>query len=315
MIKKLTRRALHGVWAALIIPWDDHDELDEQRFVREVAAYADTDVDGVYTGGTTGEFYAMDDETFRRVTRIACHQAHAAQLPVQIGCTALSTRTAAQRIRIAKEFHADAVQIALPFWLKLADVEVRTFLQDLVNVAEGTPIILYLTDRSKRRLEPQLLGELAAAHPTLLGTKDTTCTVTELRQMLALTPDLAIFGGDNDLLTKIPAGGAGGYCSVTGLHAPSVVEYYRRCAGGRLAEAQVLHEQIARMMDLFVRWETEDGLMDSAGDRILRVAGGVDVGLKCQGPYRSGSQRHVRELLELCRSEAPDFVPQAKNVA
>ena len=86
-------------------------------FVREIRSYAGSGLSGVYTGGTTGEFYAQDDALFERVTEIACREAHAIGLPVQIGVSALSTRTVCRRIRTAKKFKADGVQVALPFWL------------------------------------------------------------------------------------------------------------------------------------------------------------------------------------------------------
>jgi len=55
MIQHLTRKTLHGVWCALITPWTDKDELDQKRYIKEVRSYGSTGVDGIYTGGTTGE--------------------------------------------------------------------------------------------------------------------------------------------------------------------------------------------------------------------------------------------------------------------
>src|SRR5687767_844041 len=69
MKHKLTRQNLHGVWPALIVPWTDDDRLDEKRFAKEVRSYSDTGVHGVYTGGTTGEYYAQDDATYERITK------------------------------------------------------------------------------------------------------------------------------------------------------------------------------------------------------------------------------------------------------
>jgi dihydrodipicolinate synthase/N-acetylneuraminate lyase len=309
MLKRLDRRNLRGVWCALIVPWDGADELDEARFEREIRAYAGTGVSGVYTGGTTGEFHAQDDATFDHITKIACREAHAIGVPVQIGCTALSTRTARRRVATAVAAGADAIQIALPFWLALRDDEVTGFVRDVAAAAGDVPIVLYLTSRSKRKLEPALLGELARNVPSFIGTKDTGCDVAGLREMLAAAPDLAIFGGDNDFIEKVPAGGAGGYCSVAGLNARRVVEYYDHCAAGQFDAARALHREMDALMALYGRWAKEDGLMDSAIDRVQRVAGGVDVGLRCQPPYRSGGERHVRELLELCRTSAPSFAP------
>ena len=60
-IKPLTRKTLRGVWSALILPWTNRDTLDAERFAKEIRAYAGTGVSGLYTGGTTGEFYAQDE--------------------------------------------------------------------------------------------------------------------------------------------------------------------------------------------------------------------------------------------------------------
>lgn len=309
-IPPLTRKNLHGVWCALILPWNDRDQVDLRRLAQEVRGYAGTGVHGVYTGGTTGEFYAQDDATYEKITHTVVEQAHAVGLPVQIGATALSTATTIGRIRVAKQAGADAVQLALPFWLELKDDEVERYVAETLAAAGRTPIVLYLTSRSKRTIGPALLGRLAARHPTLLGTKDTGATVDEVRAMLAAAPDLAIFGGEN-FPARIPAGGRGGYCSITGFNAPKVVELYTLCAAGRLAEAKPLADAFHRYLHeaLIGPLVHESGLWDSAIDRIQRVAGGGVVGLRCQSPYRSGTEQHVRRLIAWVKKNAPELLP------
>ncbi len=306
----LTRKTLRGVWCALIVPWTDRDELDSRRLVKEVRAYGGTGVHGVYTGGTTGEFYAQDDTTYEKITHTVCDEAHALGLPVQIGASALSTRTARRRIRVALRAGADAIQIALPFWLELKDDEVQRFVREIVAEAGKTPVVLYLTGRSKRKIAPEFFGELAAEFPTFIGTKDTGLDVPALKAVLKAAPGLAVFGGE-DFLEKIPAGGRGGYCSITGLNAGQVVELYTLCAAGRLAEAKPLALALNRytyeaLVNPLVK---EAGLWDSAIDRIQRVAGGGVVGLRCQSPYRSGTEQHVKRLIAWCRKHTPELLP------
>jgi len=309
-IQPLTRTTLRGVWAALIVPWNDRDQVDLRRLAREVRGYAGTGVHGVYTGGTTGEFYAQDDAAFEKITRTVVETAHAIGLPVQIGATGLSTRTTIERIRVAKRAGADGVQLALPFWLELKDDEVERYVAEVAAAAGRTPIILYLTSRSKRKIAPALLGKLAQRHPTLVGTKDTGATVAEVKAMLAEAADLAIFGGE-DFFERLPAGGRGGYCSITGFNAPKVVELYTLCAAGRLTEAKPLADAMHRYLHegLVKPLVHEAGLWDSAIDRIQRVAGGGVVGLRCQSPYRSGSEKHVRQLLAWVKNNTPELLP------
>jgi dihydrodipicolinate synthase/N-acetylneuraminate lyase len=308
-IKPLSRKTLHGVWCALILPWNDRDELDARRFAQEVRSYGGTGVHGVYTGGTTGEFYAQDDDTFERVARIACEQAHEAGLPVQIGASALSTRTARRRIRVALKAGADAIQMALPFWLELKDDEAMRFVREIAAEAGKTPIVLYLTGRSKRKLGPEMLGEIAREVPTFIGTKDTGLDVAGLKAVLKAAPDIAVFGGE-DFYAKLPAGGRGGYCSITGFNAPKVAELYRLCAAGRLAEAKPLADALHRYLhEALIPMVQKEGLWDSAVDRVQRVAGGGVVGIRCQSPYRSATEQHVENLIAWVRAHTPELLP------
>lgn len=291
------------------MPWTRHNEVDIRRFIKEIQAYSGTGVHGIYTGGTTGEFYAQTDQTFARITQIACEQAQEIGLPIQIGVSALSTHAARQRVRVAIKAEADAVQIALPFWLELKDDEVKRFVHEIAGEAGRTPIILYLTSRSKRKIAPALLGEIAAAQPTFIGTKDTGCDLKTLQAMLKEAPDIAIFGGE-DFYQRIPAGGRGGYCSITGFNAAKVVELYELCAANRLAEARPLATALERFLhEALVPLVKKEGFWDSAVDRIQRVAGGIDVGLRCQSPYRSGNAAHVEQLIAWCRRNTPELLP------
>ena len=309
---RLSRQNLDGVWAALIVPWTE-DRLDEARFAAECRSYGETGVAGIYTGGTTGEFYAQDDDTFARITRIACESGHAVSLPVQIGCTALSTRTARLRIRVALQSGADAIQIAYPFWLELKFDEVLSFFRGIAEEAGATPLVLYHTSRCKRKLQPDEVGKLAREVPTFIGMKDTGCDVPTLKAMLAEVPELAIFGGE-DFFERVPAGGRGGYCSISGLNARFIARYYELCRAGNLDGAKPYAEAVRRVLDeVLLPMVRDEGLWDSAVDRVMRVAGGGDVGLACQGPYRSATPAHVERLRDWCLSNAPELLGDSRQ--
>lgn len=304
----LTRKSLHGVWHALIVPWTDRDEVDSARFAKECRAFAGTGIHGMYTGGTTGEFYAQDDESFKTITKIACDEGHAAGLPVQVGCSTLSTRTARQRIRFAVEAGADGIQIAYPFWLELQPDEALGFFKDVACEAGPIPIIIYHTSRCKRKLSPEEIGVIAHEVPSFIGMKDTGCDIPTLKAMLKLAPDLSVFGGE-DFYDRMPNGGRGGYCSITGLNARFIVEYYNLCAAGNFEQAKGHHLIVKRLLDkALLPLNRNDGLWDSAIDRVQRVAGGGDIGIRCQAPYRSATPAHVEQVKQWCRANAPQLL-------
>jgi dihydrodipicolinate synthase/N-acetylneuraminate lyase len=306
-LAKLTRQNLRGIWYALIVPWTQQGQLDEQRFVSHIRSFANTGVHGVYTGGTTGEFYAQDDELFERITSSACETAHACGLPIQIGVTALATRWTIQRVAVAARCGADAVQVALPFWLELRDDEAMRFLREVAAAHPQMPLVLYHTSRAKRKLSPGQIGQLAREIPSFVGMKDTGCTVEQLKAMLEAAPELSIFGGEGDLAEKMRAGGTGSYSAVAGMTPWRVAELYEHLAAGRFDAAAPIQRDIKRMLDqVLIPICVNDGLEDSAIDRVQRVAGGwEDVDLQCQSPYRSGTQQHVQRVVQWCRDNAP----------
>lgn len=306
----LTEKTLPGVWPALLVPWTESDDLDEARFRREVRAYAGTGVAGVYTGGTSGEFYAQDDRVFEQVTTIACEEAHFSGLLVQIGCTALSTRTVCRRIRTALAAGADGIQIAVPFWLELQDDEVLSFISSAAEAADDVPLILYNTSRARRTIAPPLFAEASRRCPTLLGVKDTGATLEMVQAVARLQPGFAVLGSELDLLEKTQAGGRGTCSSVAMLNARYVAEFYAACVNGPLDDAQRRQATIQRYFaEILLPMVNDEGLKDSAVDRVQRMAGGVDVGLKCQRPYRSATLAHVERLRRWCACFAPDLLP------
>ena len=105
-------------------------------------------------------------------------------------------------------------------------------------------------------------------------------------------------------------GGRGGYCSITGFNAAKVVELYTLCAAGRLKEARPLATAIHRFLyEALIPLVQKEGLLDSAVDRIQRVAGGGVVGVRCQSPYRSGTEKHVKQVIAWCRKNTPELLP------
>jgi dihydrodipicolinate synthase/N-acetylneuraminate lyase len=303
---KLNRETLKGVWPALLTPWSDDDQLDETRLASEIEFFARSGVHGTYTGGTAGEFYAQDDATFEQLTKTACREAHRVGLLIQIGCTALNTRTVQNRIRTAIECGADGIQFALPFWLALSDREVEGFFGEIAEVAGTTPLILYQTMRAKRRVDPPLIGKLSREFPTFIGVKDTGSSYEMLESTLTDAPRLSVFGTDIDLLERMRHGGRGSYSSVAGLNASLMLAIYHHCAAGRFELAEPLQDAVRRVMNEVLHpIGQEEGLMDSALDRLQRMAGGGNVGLRCRLPYRSASESHLKRLLHWCAKEVP----------
>jgi dihydrodipicolinate synthase/N-acetylneuraminate lyase len=101
------------MWAGLPVAWTE-DRFDEARYRRNVQRCCVAGVHGVYTHGTTGEFYAQTFEEWHAVATATVETCHAHGTPVQIGVTDLSTRQVARKAEAAARLGADFVQTAFP---------------------------------------------------------------------------------------------------------------------------------------------------------------------------------------------------------
>ena len=83
----LTRETFVGPWAGLPVAWDEDDRFDEQTYRQDVKRCCQAGVPGVYSGGTTGEFYAMEFDDFKAVARATVEECKAEGTAVMIGCS------------------------------------------------------------------------------------------------------------------------------------------------------------------------------------------------------------------------------------
>src|SRR5690606_36771242 len=111
----LTREQASGPWAGLPVAWREDWSFDEETYRIDVGRVCDAGVPGVYTCGTTGEFYAMEWDEFQAITRATVEECQERSTPVMIGVTSTHTLGAQRRAAYAAEAGADAIQLALPF--------------------------------------------------------------------------------------------------------------------------------------------------------------------------------------------------------
>src|SRR5690606_25351663 len=121
------------------------NRFDEATYRGDVTRCCEIGVPGVYTGGTTGEFYAMEFDEFKQVARATVEQARAAGKPAMIGVSSTYTLGAARRAAYAAEIGAQAVQVALPFWMEVLDAQVLGFFREVSAAAGHLPLSIYET--------------------------------------------------------------------------------------------------------------------------------------------------------------------------
>lgn len=303
--------AFTGSWAGLPVPWTPNDQFDENRYRKDIEACARVGIPGIYTCGTTGEFYALDWEEFQVITQTTVQECREQGIRSMIGVTAPDTRSAVKKAAFAAKSGADAIQVAFPFWLELQDSEILPFLQAVSKAADGIPLSLYESSRAKKILTLAQHLEVKSALPNYLMVKGTVGDAEFLRPegcRRMTDAGIAIFADEGTYWPSLMEHGIQGCCSSFVYYAPQVVMPMNEALANQdLAKLKEGAEKLDKLLQYLIHSVIQRGLYDSAIDRLGGHAIGIlQCGLKCRPPYQSATEEDAEDLRNWWNSEFPE---------
>jgi dihydrodipicolinate synthase/N-acetylneuraminate lyase len=308
----LTRETFTGPWAGLPVAWTDDDRFDETTYRADVARCCKADVPGVYTAGTTGEFYAMEFNEWQAVTRATVEECHAQGKPAMIGCTSTYNLGATRRAAYAAKCGADAIQVALPFWMEIGDAQVVPFYREIAEASGGLPLSIYETMRAKKAMTLDQHRAIKDAVPSYLMVKaneDTVgCSPDGCR---ALSEFVNVFVGEHEF-GSLGRFGARGSCSSVIYWNPRVILSLWRQVERR--DWAGVDATCARLMELFTFLFSPNGFgargfTDTAFDRLGGITSGfLQCGLRSRGPYPHATNDDVETLRDWYREHFADML-------
>ena len=309
-MSRLTRENFTGPWAGLPVAWTDDDQLDLDAYRQDVESCCRAGVPGVYTGGTTGEFYAMDWDEFCQVSRVTVETCREHDIPTMIGCSSTYTRGAVERAAFAAKIGADAVQLALPFWMELPTEQVLAFFREVGQASGDLAISVYETMRTKRALtleEHQAIKQDLPRYLMLKANAGTLgCTADGCR---ALSELVNVFVGES-LWSSLGPHGALGCCSSMIYWNPEVtLGFWKEVAAGNWDEVERIHQKVGPLFEFLDTEYSVRGFTDTAYDRMGGLASGFLVtSLRNRGPYLSPTEADVALLRDWYQQHLPEMI-------
>jgi 4-hydroxy-tetrahydrodipicolinate synthase len=293
---------LHGVWAAIPLPWQEDDSLDGGLLREIVLRYKAAGVDGVYTTGTDGELSALDFDDFARMVDVFAAAVAEADMPAQVGCTWLHTKGVLQRIAYAVDHGIRCVQLAPPFWTPLSDLELVRFFATLSEQFPDIGVVHYNIPTA-RFLHGRDYAKILPEAPTLIGSKHTGGSPGELMGCLAHAPSMHHFVIDGQAMPGAMLGAKGIYSFTVNLNPGWVVDFWAACARGDATEAA---RRKALEAAFFDAWEETLGdVTSSQAQAKIATRCGIapEISLRVRAPYFAGSEAHVNALQNLLDGE------------
>jgi 4-hydroxy-tetrahydrodipicolinate synthase len=195
--------ALGTLLTAVITPFDETGDVDEDAYVRVLRHVCEHGSDGVVVAGSTGEASTLTDEEHLRLVELTVEEVPAGKTVIA-GTGSNDTRHAAEMTARATALGVDGILSVTPYYNR---PDPRGLVAHYEEVARATdkPVLLYnIPSRTGLDIPNELLARLAQIEH-VEGVKQAN------DDALALIDGLDVYAGNDDTFARVlDLGGAGG---------------------------------------------------------------------------------------------------------
>ena len=230
-----------GCGTALLTPFKGA-EVDYEAFAATVDWQVTTGVDFLVPLGTTAETPTLTESEKLQLLEVTLQ--HADGHPVLAGVGSNSLNGTLANMRLLQD--ADAFLVVVPFYNKPPQ---RGMFQYFKAVAQATdkPIVLYnVPGRTSSNIEPDTVLALAREVPNIIGIKEASGNVAQIKAILDARPEgFSVFSGNDDQTCELMQMGADGVISVASNVFPSaMVDFVHALQDGKFQEAEKMHQRL-----------------------------------------------------------------------
>lgn len=191
---------IEGVLTAIVTPFDHSGAVNLPALKVQVNRQLEAG-NAIFCGGTNGEFFVLNEQEKCAVTE-TCVDEVAGRRAVVAHIGEISTR---ETIRLGKQIEQmgiDAVSVITPYFVPLNQAELIHHYHAVAD-ALSIPMFLYnIPARTGNTIEPQTARTLAA-HPNIIGIKDSAGSYASLKGFLDAVqdiPDFNVLNGPDSLI-------------------------------------------------------------------------------------------------------------------
>ena len=247
---------IKGIIPPVITPMNLEDEsVNIPELCNQVERQIAGGVHGIFPFGTNGEGYILSLKEKEEILEAVVDQVKG-RIPVYAGTGCISTRDTVYMSRRAEELGADALSIITP---SFAVASQRELYDHYCEVAKhvNIPIVLYnIPARTGNKLLPETVAKLAKDVDVIMGAKDSSGDLENLKAYIELTRDVdkdfaVLAGNDGNILPCLKAGGAGGVAGRANLWPKTIASIYDCFLAGDLKKAQAAQDAVAILQRVF----------------------------------------------------------------
>jgi len=295
----------YGIIPPIITPFHEDGSVNYESLAQMSKFLLDGGVHGLFPFGTTGEFYAVNDEEFVKALEIVRDAAKGRKdrygSPVQLlaGCSHITTRGVIRLAKLVERVGGyDAISVLTPMFVSQTQDELYAYYR---TIAENTalPVIMYNNKpKTNVTIAPATVARLAKDCPNIIGVKDSTGDMTNCEEYLRLTAPYrdrfnVMMGRDTMITAGLVYGCSGAVASCANVAPRLVADIYDKFRDGDLAGSLEAQYRLAPL-----RIATGMGTFPEVIKEGLNLQG-IQVG-KCLEPIgelRPNEKEKLRQVL------------------
>jgi len=236
-------KEIRGVITAMVTPFDEGGNVDEQAGARLASYLLEHGSHGLVISGTTGEVPTVTDPEAADLLKAVGREVGDDVLLI-CGTGTNDTRHSRELTKMAADAGADAALVVTPYYNKPNPAGILAHFEAVAEAVPGLPIVAYnIPSRVVVNIPPELLAELAKID-NVVAVKQ--ANNDELRPVDGLK---LLAGNDDIFLRTLELGGDGGILVASHLVGPRMREMWDAAQAGDLDRAREIDADLRSLYE------------------------------------------------------------------
>jgi len=292
-----------GALTAMVTPFDEKGEIDEEGLRKNVEFQIKNGIHGLVPVGTTGECSTLSYDEHIRVIEVVVDAARG-RVPVLAGTGSNSTWEAIMLTRRAKEVGADGALVVVPYYNKPTQAGLYAHFKRIAEEVD-IPIVIYnIPSRTGVNMLPETVAKLAELE-NIVGIKEASGDMQQVKRIMELVRRedfIVTSGNDSDTLEIMRMGGVGVISVASNIIPNEIVQLVEAARSGDWETAEKIHQKLLPLFRaLFI--ETNPVPVKTAMRWLGMSAGGVRLPLVEMEPENQQKLRQTLVELGILREE------------
>ncbi len=298
------KERFHGVYAALLTPFDEKDRIDIEKLKKLVNFLLSKEINGLYICGSSGEGFLMDIAERKLIAEVVKDEVkEKVEIIAQVGSH--NARNAIELAKHAEKIGLSAVSSVPPLYYRYTFSEIYNYYASLAGATSLPFFIYYIPATTGVSLSSKELSKFKKIK-TIVGLKYTESNFYLLQDLLQKLEGewIAFCGSDQQFLPALTMGVVGSIGTTQNILPDVFVNIYNYFHQKKNKKAMELQSKITEAVTLLLStgWP-------QAWKAILELKG-IDAGY-CRAPFlRKLSEEEKTSLFKKWREIFPeDIIP------